>query len=153
MPFPDPLNTFMEHSLRAVLRAALGDAVVLPDRVDHLSAFPDVMRERLLDVNLFARLASPDGAQPVPVVLRCVADYVDVLSVEKVTHIDVLFDTVLVLGFNGLGRVAHAVPVRVTDCHHGDVFEILETRHMCPRATTAQADHPDADRLVRPSHA
>src|SRR5438445_10739432 len=44
----------------AVLGADLEDAVVLAGGVDHLPSLPYAQRHVLLDVNVLARLASPD---------------------------------------------------------------------------------------------
>ena len=78
---------------RAALRAVLDDAVVLAGGLDGDAALVDVVAARLLDVDVLAGLAGPDGHQRVPVVRRGDRDGVDVLVVERLA--DVL---------HGLGR-------------------------------------------------
>ena len=75
--------------VRAALRAGLDDAVVFARRLDHLAAFPDVVRDRLLDVDVLARLAGPDDDQRMPVVRRGDGDGVDVLVFEQLADIGV----------------------------------------------------------------
>jgi hypothetical protein len=65
----------------------LYDTVVLLRRRDDLPPFPDVVRERLLDINVFARLTRPDGSQRVPVVGRGHDHRVHVLVVEQAADI------------------------------------------------------------------
>ena len=73
----------------AALRAHLDHAAVLAGRGDHLPAFPDVVGQRLLDVDVLARLAGPDGGQGVPMVGRGDDDGVDVLVVEQLADVAV----------------------------------------------------------------
>ena len=57
-------------------------ALILAGRLDHLPAFEDVVRCRLLDVHVLAGLAGPDRRQRVPVVGRGERNGVDRLVVE-----------------------------------------------------------------------
>ena len=52
----------------AVIHPDLNSDVVLARRLDHLPAFPDIVGDRLFNVNMFAGLARPDGCQCMPVV-------------------------------------------------------------------------------------
>ena len=63
------------------------DPVVLAGGLDHPPAFADVVADRLLDVDVLARLAGPDRGQGVPVVRRGDRDGVDVLVVEDLAEV------------------------------------------------------------------
>ena len=69
--------------------------LVLLGRLDALAAFEDVVAARLLDVDVLAGLAGPDGDQRVPVVAGGDGDGVEVLVFQGLA--DVL---------DALGRVA-----------------------------------------------
>src|SRR5262249_46351657 len=66
----------------ALLRAVLHDALVLPGRLDAAAAFDHVVAQRLLDVDVLAGLAGPDGHQRMPVVRRGDGEGVQLLVVE-----------------------------------------------------------------------
>ena len=71
------------------MRTHLNDPLVLAHGLDHALAFHDVVTVRLFDVDVFAGLASPDGAERMPMVRRGDRDDVDVFVVEdaaKVLH-------------------------------------------------------------------
>ena len=59
----DDLDGLRPLALDAALRAVLDDPVVLPRGLDGDAAFVDVVAARLLDVDVLARLAGPDGHQ------------------------------------------------------------------------------------------
>ena len=59
-----------EGRVRAALRAVLHDAAVLLRRGHKLTTFVNTVRQRLLDIDVLARLASPHRGERVPVV-RC----------------------------------------------------------------------------------
>lgn len=67
----------------AELRALLNDAVVAIGRLDQLLAFPQIVRARLFDVDVFTGLTSPDGHQGVPVIGSCDLNGVDGFIFEK----------------------------------------------------------------------
>src|SRR5262249_30091259 len=66
----DELDRAGERSAAATLRAHLDDALVPPRRLDHAPAFDQVVRDRLLDIDVLAGLTGPDCSQGVPVVGR-----------------------------------------------------------------------------------
>ena len=68
--------------LAAPLRADLDHAVVLARRLAHLVALVDGLRQRLLDIDVLARLAGQDGGAGVPVVGSGDDHAVDVLVLE-----------------------------------------------------------------------
>ena len=107
----------------------------------------DVVRARLLDVHVLARLAGPDGLQRVPVVRGGDGDRVDVLVVEHLADVAEGRDRLLVL----LDQVP-VVPfrVRIVDV---DQRGQLDVRLGGPRAhvagaSSAAADHRDPDRVI-----
>ena len=63
--------------------ADLDDPVVLPRGLDHRPALGDRHRQRLLDVDVLARLAGGDHLDRVPVVGRGDHHRVDVLAIEE----------------------------------------------------------------------
>src|SRR5690606_17182003 len=64
----DLLHGFDDGGVAADLRAVLDDPVVLAGGVDELAPLPHVVGAGLLDVDVLAGLAGPDGRQRVPVV-------------------------------------------------------------------------------------
>ena len=78
----------------ARLRAALHDAVVLAGGLDHLPAFPDVVRHGLLDVDVLAGLGRGDRDQRVHVIRRGDRDGVDVLALEHLAEVGVSVELV-----------------------------------------------------------
>ena len=101
----------------ATLRAKLHDPVVFPRRLDHPTAFDDVVARRFLGVNILACLAREDRDQRVPVVRRGVDNDVDLFVVEQAA--EVLFGTgslaaVFLDNSHGLGEIG------VVDVADGD---------------------------------
>src|SRR5207248_7879713 len=66
----------------ALLGAVLDDPAVAAGGLDGDPALVDVVAARLLDVDVLAGLAGPDGHQGVPVVRRGDRDRIDVLVLE-----------------------------------------------------------------------
>ena len=67
---------------RALLRADLNDAIGSLRRVGHPAPFLDEKRERLLDINILAGLASEHRQQGVPVVGSRDDDGVDIFTIK-----------------------------------------------------------------------
>ena len=65
----------------------LHDAVVFAGGLDGDAAFVDVVAARLLDVDVLAGLAGPDGHQRVPVVGRGDGHRVELLIVERLADV------------------------------------------------------------------
>src|SRR5262249_14950754 len=80
-------NGLADARLAADLRAGLADLAVMPRRLHDAPAFPDVVADRLLDINVLARLHGPDGGQRVPVIRRRDADGVDRFIVHDAPQI------------------------------------------------------------------
>ena len=70
------------HPRRSAVDADLDDPIVLPRRLDHRPALDDRHGQRLLDVDVLARVAGGDHLDRVPVVGRGDHDGVDVLAIE-----------------------------------------------------------------------
>src|SRR5205085_11814222 len=66
----DPLERFKHWCGSAPLRARLHDAIVLASRFDQPPAFQHIVRNRLLNVHVLARLTGPNADQGMPVIGR-----------------------------------------------------------------------------------
>ena len=133
----------------AVHRADLDDLAETRLRLDHLAAFPDRVRRRLLDVDVLAGLERPDGRERVPVIRRGDDDGVDLLVFEDAAH--VLDESGLVVGDAGQARVVDAlrgqVRVDVAERLHRDVRQLREAA-LDRVALTADADAGHDDAIV-----
>src|SRR5262249_36468943 len=83
----DKLGSAQDVRSAAALRPGLDDALVLARRLDHAPALDDVVRDRLLDVDVLAGLAGPDRRQRVPVVRRRDDERVNVLLFEDLADV------------------------------------------------------------------
>src|SRR5262249_40629919 len=72
---------------RPALGAVLDDPAELAGGLDGNAALVDVVAARLLDVDVFGRLAGPDGHEGVQVVRRGNRDGVEVLVVQRLAHV------------------------------------------------------------------
>src|SRR5438105_15960094 len=71
MSFLDPGHgSFNASNGGAALRPGLHDFVVLARELNNAPPFAHVMRNRLFDIDILARLDGPDGAEGVPMVRR-----------------------------------------------------------------------------------
>src|SRR5206468_1417535 len=59
----NPFDGFLDGLAGAALRAGLDDSVVFARRSDQLAAFPDVVGNGLLDIDILAGLHRPDGGE------------------------------------------------------------------------------------------
>ena len=82
-PFLDVAHRALEVRARALLGAHLHDAIVAAGGVDHQPAVADVVRDRLLDVDVLAGVAGVDAHDRVPVLGRGDHDRVDVAVLEQ----------------------------------------------------------------------
>ncbi len=83
LPRPDDLAGLDEVRHAPLLRADLHDALVLVLGLDDRRALGQIVRQRLLDVDVLAGRAGVDGHRHVPVVGRADQHGVDVLAVEQ----------------------------------------------------------------------
>src|SRR5439155_11379060 len=66
----DPFHRFAKSGTGTALCPGLHNFIVRAGELHELSSFPDVVANRLLHVDIFARLNSPDRGERVPMV-RC----------------------------------------------------------------------------------
>ena len=128
----------------ALLRAGLHDLLRRFDGLDHLRAFGDGVRDRLLDVDV---LAGGDGVERdglVPVIGRADHHRVDLAIVEDAAVVGHLRGR----GPGDLGGLQQARLVDVADRHHLVAGQLLQQAHQAAGAA-AGADHADADPIVR----
>ena len=140
----DDLLAEQEVIPAALLRAGLDDLLRGFDDPDHLGAFGDRVRDRLLDVDV---LAGGDGVERhrlVPVIGRADHDRVDLAVVEDPAVVGHLRGR----GPGDLGGLKQPRLVDVADGDHLVAGELLEQRHQ-PAGAAAGADHADADSVVR----
>ena len=128
--------------------SVLADAVVFFHGGDELAALESIVRAGLLDVDVFAGLAGPDGHQRVPVIGSGDGDGVDLLVFEELANIDVgfwlgnaeFFDVADALAEDGFVDVAQGDDLRI-----GNVREAVDVI----LAATADAANSDAHTIVR----
>ena len=135
-----------------ILEAHLHDARILPRGLDHLASFPDGHRRVLLDVNVLARLAGPDGGQRVPVFRRGDDHGVHLLVVEGDPHVSNALRGALLQ----VGQFRHEARAAVVP-DIADIFEFHpgQPRHghgmsRPPPAGTDQCQHDFIARTLRP---
>ena len=109
---------------------------------DELLAFEDVMRKRLLDVEVLAGLERPDALDGVLVVRGGDGDGVDVLVFEHLSHVGVALGARVVL--QALGD---DLGVDVAEGDDADALDLLELLDVFQTAA-AEADDGDAEVTV-----
>ncbi len=83
------LHGVLQRRRGAALAALLYDAIVFARRRDNLLRLEHIVRARLLDIDVLARLAGPDGLQCVIVIGRGDRNGVDVFVFEQLAKIGV----------------------------------------------------------------
>src|SRR5581483_4600231 len=133
----------------ANLRSGLADAPVLARRLDHATPFENVVADRLLDVDIFARLHRPDRGQRVPVVRRSDRDDIYVCIFEQAAYVLYSFRRGPVPVRDGLLRFRDDALIHVAD---GDDLRILPARKRADmaHAPAMHADAGDMNPVVRP---
>ena len=101
--------------VRAALRAALDDLFVLVRSVDQLPAFPNVLADRLLDVDILAGLHRGNRNQRVRVIRRGDGNRVDVLPIEQPAIVGDLIELALVRLVKGFGRFAEHFRIAIAE--------------------------------------
>jgi len=128
-----------EQFSTAPLGADLHDPARSAHGLDDRETFVDLVRHRLLHVNILARLAGPDGLQSMPMVGRGDGDGVDGLVVENLAHILEALRRLLPAGFHALYETGH---VRLVDIRNGHQLHVGQG---CPfpevAATAASTPH------------
>ena len=141
-----------QRRVRSVLAALLDHAVVLAGRGDDLLRLEDVVRARLLDVDVLACLAGPDRLQRVPVIRRGNRHGVDVLALEHLAEVRVHRRSADAFRVERIHLVADVGFVHIAE--PGD----LHVLHRSPRAhvraaSPAQTGDADPDGVIRALHA
>ena len=152
------LERLAKDRARSALRAHLDHAAVLSGRGHHLPAFPHVVGERLLDVDVLARLAGPDRGQGMPMVGRGDDHGVDVLVVEQFADVAVDGDLDAAV-FEQLGFPVDVGAVHVAEGDNPRSRNILEgvdelvspPADAANRGDISQTDDADADIGLRPA--
>src|SRR5205823_3263728 len=121
--------------------ADLHVALVMPRRLDHAPAL-DVVRDRLLDVDVLARLAGPDGGQGVPVVGGGDGHGGDVLVLEDVADVLLEARRLLLPRGDALERLGDDVLVGVAEV--GD-FNIVEGGEAADKVAPASVNAHDGE--------
>ncbi len=139
----DPLARLAAAADGAILGTHLDNPAITSRRLDHLPALVDRPAERLLAIDVLARLAGQHGDGGVPVVGRGHEHGVDVLAVEDAAKILVgiaLSDPVL-----GGGQV---LPVHVAHRRDGTAGVVVNGQQVRAPPSTAhqRGDHPFAGR-------
>src|SRR5262249_53904152 len=132
------LDRRLNGRVAAALQADRDDAVVLARGLDHLAAFPDVVRRRLLDVDVLACLAGPDSGERVPVVRGGDGDGVHTLVVEDAAQVGL--GLALLFAAEVFQSFGEQPLVHVAERDNVDVRELGEFFVM-GRAATADADN------------
>src|SRR6185369_1962706 len=88
----NPFDAFEDAAAGTALRSGLDDAIIFAGGDDELAAFPDFVGHRLFDVNVFAGLDGPDGAERMPVVWRGKSDHINILVLEQFADVGISFD-------------------------------------------------------------
>src|SRR5882672_5829035 len=145
---PQFLHGFAQRGGRTAVCAVLDDAVVFACGGDQLLAFPITMRAGLFDINVLARLASPDPHQRVPVIRRGDRDGVNRLVFEQLANVHVLYGPLARVLFNLAASLLEHGIVHIADGGDLDVGHpgiCADVRLALPVA----ADHGDTDHAVR----
>ena len=122
--------------------------MVPPGRIDHLPAFPNVVRGRLLHIDVLAGLAGPDGTQRVPVLLGGDAHHVDVFPVQQLADVGVLIDLLVKVLFAKLRGGGRAGAIGIANGDDLHPFLRGHAGDVGAAAADAQAHHADADFVV-----
>jgi hypothetical protein len=129
VPVLEPLVSLADSGIGTDLDACLNDLVVFASCFDELPSFPNVVRNGLFDIHVFAGLNGPNRGQRMPMVWRGDADGIDVFALEQFPDIAVTLETVaLVLAF--ANRLIKDVVVRVAEGNEADARNLLELLDM-----------------------
>ena len=143
----DVLHGGLAARVTAPVEPALDDAVVLAGRLDHGAAFLDGEADGLLDIDVLAGLAGPDGLQSVPVIRRGDGDGVDVLVLNQLAEVDFGFRAVALefLDLGDAGREKAFVDVtQMADADVRNAGELVVVR----LATRGDADDGQVDPVI-----
>ena len=138
------LGCFAEGAVGTSLSTGLDDTVILARRLQHLLSFEEVVADRLLHVDMLARLAGPDRGEGVPVVTAGDSNHIDLGIVQDPPEVRLCFRPLSGL-FLQFGRfLGHSPFVRIAD--DGD-FDVVKVRGLIHQTSSpkpsANQSHPD----------
>jgi len=144
-----------QERARTILHAHLDHAPISPGRRHHLTALPQVIGKRLLDINVFAGLARPDRRQRVPVVGRRDDHRVDALVVQNSAEVSVSSDRFAPV-LEGLEFAVQERPVHVAQSNDGCARDLSQPGNELVSAPAHTSDglgcshshHGQADRIA-----
>jgi hypothetical protein len=137
----------------ALLRADLDDAVIFSRCLDHLAAFPYLVRCGFFDIDVFARLAGPDGDKRMPMVGRRGGDRVDLLVLQKLANVGVGFELDVVLLIKTCSLFFEVIAVNITDSHQPNALALLAEILHVAATLAADTDDGDANVIISAEHA
>ena len=140
--FVQELFDFRLHFVAALLHPDLADALVFAGGGDGLAAFPNRVRKRFFDVNVFPGFHRPNGAEAVPMVASRDDDRVDIFIVEEGARVGKRFRF-----FETFFRRFDAARVRVAKSDDVDFRHRRESAEEFVGATAA-ADRPESNSFV-----
>jgi hypothetical protein len=135
----------------AALRAMLHHAVVLLGRLDALAALEDVVADGLFDIDVFTRLAGPNGNQRMPVVARGDGNGVEFLVVERLPNVLRGLGHGLLPAGDRFCGASHLGCVWIDQIRDLDFFLAGPGGHVISAAAAGAGD-ADADRVVGADH-
>ena len=150
-PAADEIDGRLKVAAAALLQARLDHAAVPPGGGHHLLAFPDVVRDRFFDVNVFSRLARQNGHRRVPMVGRGDHDGIDGSIVEDSAEVGLPAGRLALHVRSRTGRRRTQAFVDVAQCHDIDVGHRRQVRGqrltLVPHADGRHADALAGGRL------
>ena len=142
-----PRDGFLDGEAGARLSSRLDDAIVFARGFHKLATFPEVVRNRLLDIDILARLNRPDATERMPVIRRGERDCINIFVLQKFSHVLIRLRSDVVFLFEiSSGAIQHS-GVHIADGHDANAFP-AEAVEMVLTATV-HADDSDADVAVR----
>ena len=148
---PHLLHSFDNRLAGAAVRAVLHNPVVLLDGAQQLPAFPPVVGERLFDVDVFARLAAPDGLQRMPVVGRGDGNRVNGLVIQQLAQVDESRRPLDSHLLDFAQPLVQDVLIHVAESGDFHVLHVAVLFYVRP-ALPVQANHRNAHAVVRAKH-
>jgi hypothetical protein len=130
-----PLNALSNAAAGTALGARLNNAIVFACSEDSLTAFPNLMRNGLFDVDILARLDGPNGTERMPVVRSGKSNRVDIFVVEQLADIRVAGDAFAQI-FALFKFLLESIAVDVTKRHQPSAFYLSHAFDVLSAAAT-----------------
>jgi hypothetical protein len=133
---------------RALLRPGLYDTVVLAGGLDHLTAFPDIMRDGLFDIDVLACLTSPYRYKRMPVVGRRRGNSVDAIVFQQLANVNIRLDLLSVFLLECACSLFDMLPVCIAERHNAHALLFIEIPDVTA-ALASRADHRKPQVVIR----